>query len=77
MATITLLLPDELVDEIDAYVGADHRLEFFTEAARRRLQGPRLANFFKEHPIVLKDEDHPEFAEGTAAYVRRLRSGEI
>ena len=55
-----VLLPAELVAEIDALVGPRGRSRFIAEAAERRLQQERLLKALDEGFGAWKDEDHPE-----------------
>ena len=71
-----VVLPGELVDEIDALVGPQHRSAFLVETARTELKRRRLLAFLQSDEVAWKDENHPELADGTEAWVRKLRIGE-
>ena len=70
-----VVLPAELVAEIDALVGARRRSRFIAQAAEQRLQQERLLRALEAGFGAWKDEDHPELngPDGTVGWVRRLR----
>ena len=68
-----IAIPEELLREIDAEVGRDARETFLTETLQAALQKRRLLAFLESDEAVWKEEDHPEWAEGSAAWVRSLR----
>ena len=70
-----VVLPDDLVDEIDRLVGKRRRSAFIAEAARDRVRREGLLRALKETAGVLKAEDHPEWADSrkVAAWVRKQR----
>ena len=43
------------------------------ETARTELKRRKLLTFLQSDEVVWKDEDHPELAGGTEAWVRKLR----
>lgn len=68
-----ILLPQDLVSEIDALVGPRKRSAFLVETAKAEIRRRRLLQFLKSDEPVWKDEDHPELSIGSAAWVRKLR----
>jgi hypothetical protein len=77
MATLRthLVLPAELVSEIDELVGPRQRSAFITEVASAEVKKRRLLEFLRSSEPVWKDEDHPDLAAmGTAAWVESLRN---
>jgi len=68
-----VVLPQELIEEIDLVVGPRGRSAFLVETARAELRRRRLLSFLESKGAVWKDEDHPELAEGTDAWVRKIR----
>ncbi len=68
-----VVLPQDLLAEIDATVGPRGRSAFLVETARAELKKRKLLTFLASNSPVMKDEDHPEFAEGTEAWVKRIR----
>lgn len=68
-----VLLPQDLVREIDAIVGPRGRSAFLVETAREAIRRRRLLRFLEDDTPAWKDEDHPELSRGAAAWVRQLR----
>ena len=68
-----VILPDELVKEIDALVGPRGRSAFLVETATKEVKRRKLLAFLQSDEPAWRDEDHPELAGGTEAWVRRLR----
>ena len=68
-----IVLPDDLIAEIDAAVGPRGRSAFLVETARAELRRRKLLAFLRSEGAVWRDEDHPELASGTEAWVRNLR----
>jgi len=68
-----IIIPGDLLQEIDALVGPRGRSAFLLETARQEVQRRKLLRFLEsEHP-AWRAEDHPELAAGTEAWVRQLR----
>jgi hypothetical protein len=68
-----ILLPQELVGEIDAIVGPGKRSAFLVETARAEIRRRKLLQFLESDDPAWKDQDHPELEKGSAAWVRGLR----
>lgn len=68
-----ILLPQELVGEIDEIVGPGKRSAFLVETARAEIRRRKLLQFLESEEPAWNDEDHPELAKGSAAWVRGLR----
>jgi hypothetical protein len=69
-----VILPQDLIAEIDALVGPLGRSAFLVETARAELKRRHLLAFLNRNEPAWRDEDHPELAAGSAAWVRSLRS---
>lgn len=69
-----VLLPEDLVREIDALVGPRGRSAFLVETARNEVRRKRLLEFLNSNEPAWKDEDHPDLARGAARWVRKLRA---
>jgi hypothetical protein len=69
-----VVLPDDLVGEIDKIVGARGRSAFLAELARREIKRLHLLTLFKRHEPIWRDEDHPELKDGASEWVRRMRA---
>jgi hypothetical protein len=69
-----IVLPQELIEEIDAVVGPRGRSAFLVETARAELRRRRLLTFLHNDQPAWNEKDHPELAAGAGAWVRRVRS---
>ena len=69
-----VVLPEDLIKEIDRAVGARKRSAFLADLARRELRRRRLMEILARPDPIWKDDDHPELADGAEAWVRRLRA---
>jgi hypothetical protein len=73
-----VLLPEDLLREIDALVGPRGRSSFLVETARNEVRRHKLLQFLESKDPAWKDTDHPELANGSISWVRKLRAeGEI
>lgn len=70
-----ILLPEDLIREIDALVGPRGRSSFLVETARNEVRRQKLLQFLESDSPGWEDTDkaHPELAHGAGAWVRRLR----
>jgi hypothetical protein len=68
-----ILLPQDLVREIDAIVGPRGRSAFLVETAREAVRRRKLLRFLESDDPVWKESDHPELRQGSVAWVRTLR----
>ncbi len=70
-----VVIPEELIKEIDLFVGRRKRSQFITQAAEERLKRVKQARAIERATGSWKDADHPEMAgeEGTSKWVRSLR----
>lgn len=71
-----VVIPEELVREIDRSVGKRKRSLFIEEAARKELQRLRQLSAVRKLKGSWKDEDHPEMKGGTDKWVRRMREAD-
>ena len=71
-----IILPRELVAEIDALVGPRGRSAFLAETVRSELKRRYMLAFLSRSEPAWRDENHPELAAGSAAWVHRLRAEE-
>jgi hypothetical protein len=69
-----VLLPEDLLREIDALVGPRGRSSFLVETARHEVRRQKLLHFLESKDLAWKDNDHPELAAGAAAWVHKLRT---
>lgn len=68
-----ILLPQDLVREIDAIVGPRGRSAFLVETAREAVRRRKLLQFLESDTPGWKDADHPELSPGSGAWVRKVR----
>jgi hypothetical protein len=70
-----IVIPPDLLEEIDAMVGPRGRSAFLVETARAELRRRKLLAFLQRKEPVMRDEDYPELAAmGTNEWVRAQRS---
>jgi hypothetical protein len=68
-----ILIPGDLLREIDALVGPRGRSAFLLETARQEVQRRKLLRFLESDQAAWQSEDHPELSGGAEAWVRGLR----
>jgi Arc/MetJ-type ribon-helix-helix transcriptional regulator len=68
-----VVLSEQLVKDIDTFVGSRRRSSFITQAAERELMRLRQIAALKAAAGAWKDKDHPELKQGSAKWVRKLR----
>jgi Arc/MetJ-type ribon-helix-helix transcriptional regulator len=68
-----VVLPEDLVREIDSLVGSRGRSNFLVETAREAIRRRRLLQFLDSEEPVWSDADHPELSSGSGAWVRKIR----
>jgi hypothetical protein len=69
-----ILLPEDLLREIDALVGPRGRSAFLVQTARNEVRRHRLLQFLESKDPAWKEEGHPELARGSGSWVRQLRA---
>jgi metal-responsive CopG/Arc/MetJ family transcriptional regulator len=71
-----LLLPAELVAELDKVAGPRNRSRFVTDAVRYKLRRERLRQAWEKSFGILKAEDYPHWAtsEKVVEWVRMMRA---
>jgi len=68
-----VIVPEELVKEIDRLSGKRKRSWFITQAIRKEIQRLNFLKAVKETTGAWKDEDHPEFKKGVDYWIKSLR----
>jgi hypothetical protein len=68
-----LVLPDDLLSDIDTLVGPRGRSAFLVDVLRQEVNKRRLLQILNSPEPVWKDADHPELAEGAEKWVHKLR----
>ena len=71
-----VILPAEVVREIDALVGKRGRSAFLAEVARQEVTRRKLLAILDRPGPVWRSEDHPELKHGAAAWVSKMRREE-
>jgi hypothetical protein len=69
-----VILPVEVVADIDKLVGKRGRSAFITEVARDEILRRKQRNALRKSAGAWKDKDHPELKHGSAAWVNRMRA---
>jgi hypothetical protein len=68
-----IVIPQQLVSEIDTLVGKRGRSTFLTQAAEKELMRLRQIRALEAAAGSWKDKDHPELKQGSAKWVKKLR----
>ena len=70
-----VVLPEDLIREVDRRVGARQRSRFVEEAIRERLAREALSSALRESAGTLEGKDYPDWGspEDVSAWVRRSR----
>ena len=72
-----VVLPQDLLADVDALVGPRGRSAFLAEVVREAVDRRRLLKMLGHPDPILRDEDYPEFHDGSEAWVRRLRDDDV
>jgi hypothetical protein len=73
-----IVVPEELLSEVDAVAGKRKRSRFVEDAIREKLSRAKLSAALRQSAGVLADSDYPEWEspEQVSAWVREARSGD-
>ena len=71
-----IVLPSDVLREIDALVGKRGRSAFLAEIARQEVRRRRLLAFLDRREPAWQAKDHPELKKGAAAWVSKMRREE-
>jgi hypothetical protein len=69
-----VILPIDVVADIDKLVGKRGRSAFLTGLAQREIKLRRQREVLGEIAGAWKTEDHPELADGAESWVREIRA---
>jgi len=69
-----ILLPEDLLREIDALVGPRGRSAFLVETLHKEVRRRRLLQFLESKEPAWKDRDHPDLAAESRKWVRKMRA---
>jgi hypothetical protein len=68
-----IVIPEDLLAQVDALVGQRGRSAFLTEVIRREVNRRRLLEILSDPEPLLKQEDYPDLRQGGVAFERKLR----
>jgi hypothetical protein len=73
-----VVIPRDVLDEVDRVAGQRRRSDFVTEALREKLQRERQAHALREGIGALDPDDYPDWRtpRKTSAWVRRTRAAD-
>ena len=71
-----IVLPSDILRDIDTLVGKRGRSAFLAEIARQEVRRRRLLAFLDRREPAWKSKDHPELKKGAAAWVSKMRKEE-
>lgn len=71
-----VVLPQQLMKDIDTLVGSRQRSSFITKAVEEQLLRLRQHEALLSTAGTWKDKDHPELKDGSAEWVRKTRKQE-
>ena len=69
-----IIIPADLLREIDSIVGPRGRSAFLLQTAREEVRRRKLLRFLESGETAWGEKDHPELAKGSAAWVKKLRA---
>jgi hypothetical protein len=69
-----VILPVDVIADIDKLVGKRGRSAFLTEVAREEIQRRQQRDALRAARGAWRDEDHPELKDGAVAWVNQMRS---
>jgi metal-responsive CopG/Arc/MetJ family transcriptional regulator len=75
MARAHVVMPRELLEQVDELVGSRKRSEFIAEAVRNEVRHQRQSRAIRESAGILDPADYPEW-EDSAAWVHNLRQAD-
>src|SRR5579864_6298211 len=66
-----ILIPVDLLREIDAIVGPRGRSAFLLETAREEVRRRKLLHFLESDNPAWQEQDHPELGKGSRQWVKK------
>ncbi len=72
-----IVVPDELIREVDRLSGKRKRSKFITRAIQREIQRLDYIMAVRETSGVWDEKDHPELKDGVEDWVKTLRKEDI
>lgn len=68
-----VIIPEELIREVDRLSGKRKRSQFIARAIKREIQRLNYIVAVRETSGIWEDNDHPELKDGSKNWVRTLR----
>ena len=68
-----VVVPEELIREVDRLSGKRKRSQFIAQAIKREIQRLNYIVAVKETAGAWKTKEHPELKDGSETWVRKLR----
>jgi hypothetical protein len=70
------VIPEEMLAALDKLVGKGKRNSLVIEILGHEIRRRRLMQILGDEKPILKSEDHPEWKDGSYAWVRQMREGD-
>ena len=68
-----VVVPEELIREVDRLSGKRKRSQFIVRAIKKEIQRLNYISAVRETAGIWEEEDHPELKDGSENWVRKLR----
>jgi hypothetical protein len=68
-----VVVPEELIREVDRLSGKRKRSQFIAQAIKREIQRLNYIMAVRETAGAWEEKDHPELKDGSESWVRKLR----
>jgi len=72
-----IVLPSNLLSEVDALVGPRGRSAFVAETIEQEIRRRRLLQILNNPKSILEKKEYPELRKGGVAFERRLRKQDL
>jgi hypothetical protein len=72
-----IVLPSNLLSEVDALVGPRGRSAFVAETIEQEIRRRRLLQILNDPKSILEKKEYPELRKGGVAFERRLRKQDL
>jgi hypothetical protein len=72
-----IVLPSNLLSEVDALVGPRGRSAFVAETIQQEIRRRRLLEILNDPKPILNKKEYPEMRKGGVAFERRLRKQDL
>ena len=68
-----VVVPEELIREVDRLSGKRKRSQFIVRAIKKEIQRLNYVSAVRETPGAWETKEHPELKDGSESWVRKLR----